>query len=301
MRRAGLLVAVALAAAGGEAGAQEPSPARRVVVAPLSALGAEDTSPAARRLQGELEQALAAIGQTLVLDSQAALAEIKKARRPDLRICDGDVKCLADLGRLVGADLVVAGQAGGLGDVQIVYLQLVDVRRARGVRATTLEVGDAAGGGPRGAATRLLAPDQYLGTMTLVVDAPGATIYVDGKRVARSGATPREPVAIPLAVGTHALRVTHPEYRDFVRFVDVAFQDDARIEVPLQQFPVIETEVAGRGRPATGVTHVDPPAPWYRTWWAVAAFSGVVLVAAAATTAVIADGVDADAVRPVRP
>ena len=291
-----ILALAALAALAAPAAAQEGSApkTRRVVVAPLSALGAEDTSASARRIQADLEQALATIEGTIVLDSKATLAEIKKAKRPDLRVCEGDLACLSDLGKLVGADLVVAGEAGGLGEITVVYLELVDVARARPVRSTTLELGDAASGGAAGAAHRLLAPDRYKGTLAVVVDAPGASIYVDGKR---AGKSPREP--FPVAVGTHALRVTHPEYRDFVRFVDVGFGAETRVDVALQQFPIVESELDASGRPRDPNRYLDRPAPWYRRWWAVAALSGIVLVASAATAGIIADGVDSDSVRPV--
>ena len=69
----------------------------------------------------------------------------------------------------------------------------------------------------------------------------------------------------------------------------------------LQEFPVISTEIEGTGGPKSNVTYVDHPAPWYRKWWSIAAFSGVILIAAAATAGVIADGVDSDTVRPVEP
>ena len=226
------------------------------------------------------------------------LDKIKKARRPELRVCEGDNKCLAELGKLVGADLVVAGEAGGLGDVQVVYLELVDAGSAREVRSTTLEVAANGEGGALGAAYRLLAPERYTGTLTLAVDADGATIYVDGKKVGKS---PQGPVS--LSVGTHALRVTHPEYRDFVRFVDVDFGRDNKIDVALHEYPVVSRELSGDGKHGAhgNVTYIDTPAPWYRKWWAIAAFTGVVAVSAGVTFGIIADGVDADTVRPVTP
>ena len=267
-----------------------------VVVAPLTTLGAEDTSASAKKVQDELEEALDGVEDTRVISAKAALAAVKKAKRPELRVCEGDLTCLTELGKVVGADLVVAGEAGGLGDVKIVYLQLVEVSRGRLVRSTTLEVDDGDSGGAAGAAYRLLAPDRYVGTMSLEVDTPGASIYVDGKRVGKSPAPP-----IELSVGTHALRVTHPEYRDFVRFVDIGFGANTTLDAALQQFPIVQNEMTGAGAPAGNVTYIDKPAPWYRKWWAIAAFSGIVVVGAAATAGIIADGVDADTVRPVGP
>lgn len=289
-----VLIGIALPAT---AVAQQPAPKHVVVIAPLTALGSEDTSESAKKVQEDLERAVGTVAGTTVIGSKAALAAVKKAKRPELRVCEADLTCLTELGKLVGADMVVAGEAGGLGEVKVVYLQLVEVSKAKSVRSTTLEVGDGASGGAEGAAYRLLAPAKYVGTTTLNVDAKGATIYVDGKKVGKSPSPP-----IQLSVGTHALRVTHPEYRDFVRFVDVGFNANETIDVALQQFPIIQTELSGTGENPTGnVTYIDKPAPWYRKWWAIAAFSGIVVVAAGATAGIIADGVDADTVRPVTP
>lgn len=271
---------------------------RTVALAPLTTLGTEDTSASAKAIQAELEKALAGVPDTTVIAGKAVLDAIKKAKKPHLRVCEGDPACLAELGQLVGAELVVAGEAGGLGDVQVVYLELVDVAGAKGVRSTTLEVGNTAEGGAAGAAYRLLAPDQYTGTMTLELDTAGATVYVDGKRVGK--ATAGKPITF--AVGTHALRVTHPEFHDFVRFVDVGFHADTPIQVTLAQYPIVSSELTGTDPGKTGnITYLDRPTPWYRKWWAIAAFSGIIAVGAAAAAGVIADGVDADTIRPVGP
>jgi hypothetical protein len=293
MRLLAILILVAIPAG---AAAQPAAKAKHVVaVAPLTALGAEDTSASAKKVQADLEAAIGGVEDTTVIGSKATLAAVKKAKRPELRVCEGDVTCLTELGKLVGADLVVAGEAGGLGDVKVVYLQLIEVSKGKALRSTTLEVGDGESGGAEGAAYRLLAPGRYVGTTTLNVDAAGATIYVDGRKLGKSPSPP-----IELSVGTHALRVTHPEYRDFVRFVDVGFRANTTVDVALQQVPIIQSEISGTG-PAGNVTYIDKPAPWYRKWWAIAAFSGIVVVGAAATAGIIADGVDADTVRPVEP
>jgi len=291
----GIRIVITLAALASVAHA-EP---RTVALAPLTALGTEDTSASAKAIQGELETALGGVENTAVISTKAVLEAIKKAKKPQLRVCEGDPTCLAELGKLVGADLVVAGEAGGLGDVQVVYLELIDVSTAKGVRSTTLEVGNTAEGGAPGAAYRLLAPDQYTGTMTLELDTAGATVYVDGKKLGKATAGK----AISFGVGTHALRVTHPEFHDFVRFVDVGFHTDTQVPVSLKQYPIVSTEMTGTdpGQPGGKVTYIDHPTPWYRKWWAIAAFSGIIVVGAAATAGLIADGVDSDTVRPVGP
>ena len=72
-----------------------------VVVAPLAALGAEEKSAGAKQLQAELEKALAGVEGTTVIDAKEAQAAIAKAKRPELRVCEGDIACLVELGKLV--------------------------------------------------------------------------------------------------------------------------------------------------------------------------------------------------------
>ena len=288
------------AGAGGSAGAPRArAPQRTVVVAPLSTLGSESTSAPVRRLATELEGALGQAPGVKVIGTAAALDAIKQAKKPGLRACDGDAACLAELGKLVGADWVVYGEVGGLGDVQVVYLELIDVATARELRATTLQAtsGEDPDGGARGAAIRLVAPDRFVGSLDVDVDVPGAAIYVDGKRLARSPSPP-----LTLAVGAHALRVTHPEFRDFVRFVDVPYDRAVNVPVALQQFPVVERDIESRG--GTLPPAPDAPVaatPWYRTWWAIAGFGAIAVTGAAITVGLIVDGTSAEQERPVEP
>ena len=279
----------------------KPAAQRAVVVAPLSTLGSESTAAPVRRLAGELETALGQTAGVRVIGTAAAVEAIKQAKKPALRACDGDAACLAELGKLVGADWVVYGEVGGLGDVQVVYLQLIDVAGSRELRSTTLEAsaGDDPEGGARGAAVRLVAPERFVGSVAVTVDVAGAAIYVDGKRLARSPAP-----ALQLPVGTHALRVTHPEFRDFVRFVDVPFDRAADVQVGLQGFGVVERDLQSNTGAAVRrdytQTSIDEPA-WYRRWWAIAGFGAILVTGAAITAGVLADGTDADQVRPVPP
>jgi hypothetical protein len=73
---------------------------------------------------------------------------------------------------------------------------------------------------------------------------------------------------VTLPVGTHALRVTHPAYHDFLRFIDVAFDQTVELTVPLAAYPLTEGEMAERQR--RGTAPIKPKSvPWYRSWWAL--------------------------------
>ncbi len=277
MRRAAIAtIAVALGA--GAAHAQPAAPPT-IAVAPLTMLGAEDTSTTGKQIEARVAKDIAGLGAGKVITAAEVIDATKKAKKPALRACDGDPGCLADLGALVGASVVVFGEVGGLGDVQVLSLGAVDVATRKERRRVRVSLASAEEGGVPGAVTRLLDPDKYLGELKLTVSVAGASIYVDGKRLGKSP-TPM----VKLAVGAHALRVTHPEHRDYVRFVDIGFGTATPVDVKLEKFASVESAVEStdKPRPTGPITYVDQPARWYRRWWAVAGFAAV-----AVTTAVV--------------
>jgi hypothetical protein len=251
------VVAVALVLA-----VARPARAERVVaVAPLSTLGAEDTSAGTRQLLGQIEAAIAALPDTAVVRAAQVGDAIKKARKPQLRACEGDAACLTELAQLVGAQLVISGEVGGLGDSKVVYLAAIE--GGKELRSTTLAVGAADDGtAARGAAVRLLDPDRYRGTLRLAIDVGGATVYINGSRV-----TPSATGELALPVGTQAVRVTHPEYHDFVRFIDVEFGRTTDVPVGMQQYPISRLDLQGKPINRDRVEYLDPPV--WRRWYVV--------------------------------
>jgi hypothetical protein len=246
---------------------------RIVAIAPLSTLGAEDTSPGTRKLVGEIEAAVAALPATKVVRAHEVTDAIKKAKKPQLRACEGDAGCLAELASLVGAQIVISGEVGGLGESKVVYL----AANENGVelRSTTLAVGGTSDG-PAGAAARLLEPESYRGTLKLAIDVTGATVYVNGTKVAPS---PAGELALP--VGTQAIRVTHPEYHDFVRFLEVEYGRTTPVAVDMQQYPIARRDLPGQPINRDRIDYVDPPT--WRRWYVV----GPAAVGLAIVTAVI--------------
>lgn len=258
------VVAAALVAALAVVGAADARAERVVAVTPLSTLGTEDTSASTRKLTNQLEAAFAALPGTRVVTSGQVVEAIKRAKKPQLKVCERDPECLAELGRLVGATVVVDGEVGGLGDSKVVYLGVTDVKTGKELRSTTLSVGakDDAAGGASGAAVRLLEPGRYRGTLHFTIDVRGATVYVNGSKVTLSGSSD-----IALPVGTQAVRVTHPEYRDFVRFIDVPYSARVDVRVGMQQFPIIKHDIQGKPINTDQIEYIDPPL--WRRWYVV--------------------------------
>ncbi len=256
-------------------GATAAAAERVVAMAPLSTLGTEDTSASTKKLTGQIEVALASLPATKVISAAAVVEAIKKAKKPQLKLCEREAACLAELGKLVGANVVIDGEVGGLGDSKIVYLGATDVATGKELRSTTLTVGaNDDGGGPNGAAVRLLEPDRYRGTLRFAIDAKGATVFVNGTKIALSATSD-----IALPVGTQAVRVTHPEYRDFVKFIDVDYAKTTEVAVGMTQYPIIQHDLQGKPISTDRITYIDPP--WYRRPIAVGVGATVLMVATA--------------------
>ena len=265
-----MLSRAALALAAVAAIAHAAHAQRVVALAPLSTLGAEDRSAATRQLAGELEKAIAQLPGTTIVSMAQVSAAIARAKKPQLAVCEGDAACLTELGKLVGAQVLVTGEVGGLGESRVVYLGATEVGTGKELGSTTLAIGARDdSGGPAGAIVRLLEPSRYVGTVHFTIDAPGATVFVNGSKQTLS---PRGELVLP--VGTQAIRVTHPEYHDFVKFVDVTYGRTTDVPVGLQQYPIVEQGVRAHPINPDHIIYRDPPR-WRR--WYVTAPAAVVL------------------------
>lgn len=240
-----------------------------VALAPVASMTEDAAGLTA--IERTLAIALGHVPDEKVVPAAKVREALRAARRRDLESCE-EPACLAELGRLVGAEVVVSGQAAGLAGGRVVYLKAVDVPRAALLRTTVLVLppgGDPDPAEARAAAYRLLAPDAYVGQLSLKVDVAGAVVFVDGAELGRA------PLAlVPIAVGTHALRVTHPRYRDFVRFVEVRFGEATEVRADLLAYPVVSDDL--RRLDGGG-------SPWYTRPW----FIGVSAVGVAAITTAI--------------
>lgn len=236
---------------------------RTVAVAPLSTLGEHDTSASTKGVTAQLEAAIGRLANTKVVTAAQVATAIKRARKPQLETCDAEAACVAEVGKLVGAQIVIAGEVVRLGDATVIYLGATDVASARELRSTTLTLGATTGATEStGAVIRLLDPDQYRGNLRFVIDTQGATVYVNGSRV-----TPAATGDVLLPVGTQAVRVTHPAYHDFVRFIDVQFDQTTNVPVGLTQYPIVQRDLQGKPINRDKVEYVEPPV--WRRWYVV--------------------------------
>jgi hypothetical protein len=260
-----------------------PAYADRVVaVAPLSTLGAEDKTAPTKKLLGQIESAVASLPGTKVIPAAQVTSAIDKAKKPQLKSCEDDEACIAEIGKLVGANLVVTGEVGGLGESRVAYLKITDVAAAREVRTTTLAIGGpTAADTPTGAAIRLLDPDKYRGNVRFEFDVTGATVLVNGTKVQ----LPRtKEIALP--VGTHAVTVTHPQFHNFVKFVDVEYGKTTDVQVAMKQYPIVQGDIREQAGPRDTIIWEDPPL--WRRWYVTGPAIVVLAVGAGVLAGVLA-------------
>ncbi len=266
-----------------------------VVLAPLSSLSVAKPK-ALVAIEKTIEAGLAKVPNLSLVNARSAAAKADKAKRPELRTCEGAPACLAELGVLVGTQYVIHAEVGGLGESQIIYLKLIATNTGKEVRSTLIEL--ASGGDSAAeslaAATRLLAPETYLGKLALSTKVKGATIYLDGQK---RGTTPSK--TISASVGSHAIRITHPEHRDFVRFIDLKFGEQTKVTADLQLLPGVSRRLALEGVIGGGGAALGPvgSTPWYYRWYSIAGGATAITVTSAVIFALIGDKIDSEDVR----
>jgi PEGA domain-containing protein len=263
IRLAFALVLVGLVLAASPALAAGPT---RVAVLPPRDVGA-----ASARIDAALAEAAQALPGFVV--ANLAGAKLSGPRKGDARLETQPAARAVLLGKETGASRAVAVEATPLGDGLVVYLQALEVPSGRAVGSTTLSLGGGSARAPgdrdalRAALMRILDPGRYTGRVQLRVDVEGAVVVVDGRPVAAP--------SVELPVGTHALRVTHPAYHDFLRFLDVEFDKTITVDVNMAAYPLAEGEMSEQQRRALGPT-THKKLPWWRTWWALS-LAGVAL------------------------
>lgn len=223
---------------------------------------------AGTRIEATLVEAAQALPGYVV--ANLAGGKLVGPRKADVRV-EGQPSARAlALAREVGAQRAISVEATPLGDGLVVYLQALDAPSGRALGSTTISFAGRAAGDRevlRAALTRILDPSRNVGRLQLRLDVQGAEVQIDGH------SSPAGLVELP--VGTHALRVTHPAYHDFLRFLDVEFDKTLPIDVNMSAYPLAEGEMTERQRRG-----LAPPAkrhvPWWRTWWALS-LAGVII------------------------
>ena len=207
--------------------------------------------------------------------SRRAMARLNRR----LRSCNGGNKCLSAIGKSLGVDFVVSGNVASLGDSYILNIKAISSKSGTELRRIA---SDPLRGQPdeliesiRVAAYSLLAPDELVGTITVLADRAGAVVELDSKVV---GKTPLKKPIEGLKIGEHQLRVSAGEYGEFSSKVRVRFQKATRVVVNLVDLRVAAQPNPNAGGPAE-IVYRDPPKRWYqKTWFLVSAGVGAAVL-----------------------
>ncbi|HEX6837220.1 MAG TPA: hypothetical protein VF334_11640 [Polyangia bacterium] len=225
------------------------------------------------RIDAALGDAAQALPGFTVLN--LAGGKLSGPRRGDARLETQPAARALAFGKELGANRAVAVEATPLGDGLVVYLQALEVPSGRAIGSTTVSLRGGAARAPadrdvmRGALMRILDPGRYTGRLQVHLDVQGAVVQIDGR--------PAQPGITELPVGTHALRVTHPAYHDFLRFLDIEFDKTLGVDVNMAAYPLAEGEMTERQRRGQPVARRK--VPWWRSWWALT-LAGVALTGA---------------------
>lgn len=273
--------------------AKDVAQGSRVAVAPVSSLSGK-SDRFTERISDAIESGLAELA--LVPTGAGDIQKQTRAKKySHLQNCGGDNACLKELGELANTEYVVYAEVGGLGDATVVYLKVVETANAKELRSTTMEVGPETDVSTesKAAAVRLFYPKRYVGYLDVKTSVKGASVFLDGHKVA---STPSKPIAV--FVGSHALRVTHPEHQDYVRWVDIAFGASEVVEANLRTLPGVNKEMRLEGVIDDRRAPIEyRERPWYFRWYTIAGGVAAVALTSAVIVGVSNGGIDADLVR----
>lgn len=260
-----LAVLVVATAAGARQAAADPSTRRKVAVLEFRG-GSAELPGVGERVAGLLRKRTA----LTVIDADGA-----RAQHPDLESelsrCDGEAKCVAQLGRKLGAAEVLLVGVAEFGDV-ILTLQRIDVTRAA-VEARVAEAvspGAAPGEADIEAWLRRVLPEsdfRRFGIIRIAADIAGAQVTVGGRA---RGVTPVAPLRVP-APASYDIRVEKAGHIGF----------RANIAVPPDAEVLVRAELAE-----------ESARPWYARWWVLAAGGAVVVGGVAAAIVLTRDESD---------
>lgn len=197
-----------------------PAASRSVAIEPLKSLGSDQEI--VNRLEAILRQETSRLRGVSYKECQVAADR-----------CGDDVGCLARRGGECGVEKMVFGTVATLGQSYVLDLKLIDVKTRREERRHTQTLaGDQAVliEGVRVAATRLIVPEQYLGSLEVRFERAGARVFVDG---VKHGITPIGIIG-NLPPGPHELRIELSGAQDFTRPVEVFFGRTTLVNLSLR-------------------------------------------------------------------
>ncbi|MEO1483931.1 MAG: PEGA domain-containing protein [Myxococcota bacterium] len=210
--------------------------AKKVVVSDLSGLGLDNRVIGA--FARYLETSLKTIeGVTLISSIDVEFA-LQDPRNRDLADCGGGTRartvCAAKIGALVGANIVIYGTIGAIGESYSVNLRAVEVSSGRQLVKHTATIAgsrDRLIPEVRLAAFKLVAPDRIFGSLKIDTDVEGVLVEIDGKEV---GTTPLADPIANLTPGSHVVVLRRPGFKEFQQEFRIKAFETAKLKLELR-------------------------------------------------------------------
>lgn len=243
------------------------SAAQKIAVLEVTVEGGADPV-VGRQMTGRLAEVIAKREGVSTIAPDDIRALLEKESEKQLLGCDDD-SCLAEIGGVLGADVLVKGRVAKIEEGFAITLNSVDARRA----VPLGHVSDRWGGESIGLlelvdplVDRLFAKDPLFGSVEVTGAEDGSRIFIDDE--IRGTAPAGQMSKVP--VGAHRLRVASDDHLPFERWIVV--KTDKVTAVPVQ-------------------LEARPSSPFYATWWFWTA-AAVAVTGAAVGTAVLLSGDD---------
>ncbi len=256
----------------------------KAAIKPLEPIGFPKTKAAAK--DRVLHNVFGSIPGVNLIPFKEVKKFVASGKGRHLLHCGTENDCMSSFGKELNADLVIAGDITSVGKGYALFLKVYDLEKKKVIRSVSIVI---TGEKKRDTETllelgyRLLAPHLHKGNLVVKVDVKNAKIYINGEMKATSPAP-----TLSLKAGTHNIRVTHPSYHDFLKFIDLPFGQTIRIQANLRAYPIISGSMKAKQLQKTkeeegrGVNY--RPLPWYKKWYIGAAIGvGAALLAGTAT------------------
>jgi len=213
--------------------APPPLPAKYRAVALLPFVGVEVGEEITRSVERALLAEIDELAPMQSISPQDVRADLHTYNL-DLAQCEGDAECLAQMARYVRAHAAIDVQLAFVGGTVSLSLRLLDTQTGTQTAAVADTVSDDAGTRAvevHRLAVQLLAPDSYVGSLTVVVPEAGTDVYLDDKLV---GTAPIPAPFEKLRAGPHILRLSKPGFSDLYQFVDVSYNRNTTVTADLR-------------------------------------------------------------------
>jgi hypothetical protein len=255
----------------------------RVAALPL------DSQESDARLAAELDAVLGEVASQMPgvenVDMRALDSPLSGKVNSILHRCGKQKDCRLKIGRLLGAQMLVAGRASTIGDGALVELEFLDVASGKLMSKVSRTL---SGSRVRKAAaleavlTEVLFPERMVGQLDIFLNPPGGSVFLDGRLKVEPAGPHLHLKDVP--AGQHTLRVRREGSQDFYAIVQVPFQGTTKLNINMREAKPVDRDLAVR--PPEKGPEVRAT-PWYGRWWLWTAV-GAILVGGAVTAVVLA-------------